>query len=137
MYFFIQILQRQILKRLWLMVKELLDGGSPGLLVMGRDWRLIGCKFEYRPLLIDGSFLHLFVLAKNILVKMSKIIEKCPIFVKKISKVEVVTWFCVFAFYFNDQSSNPDEFYNSYLLCKECLKRVEMNKKRPRIALFK
>ena len=113
------------------MVKELLDGGSPGLVVMGRDWRLIGCKFEYRPLLIDGSFLHLFVLAKNILVKMSKIIEKCPIFVKKISKVEVVTWFCVFAFYFNDQSSNPAE---ANILG---LKRMKIKKKRLRLTHLK
>ena len=62
---------------------------------------------------------------------MSKIIEKCPIFVKKISKVEFVTWFCVFAFYFNDQSSNPAE---ANILG---LKRMKIKKKRLRLTHLK
>ena len=36
-------------------------GGSPGLVVMGRDLQVEGCGFESQHRLLDGHFTHQFV----------------------------------------------------------------------------
>ena len=36
-------------------------GGSPGLVVMGRDSHSEGCGFESQHRILDGHFLHIFV----------------------------------------------------------------------------
>ena len=41
--------------------KVLKMGGSPGLVVMGRDSRSEGCGFESRHYILDGHFSQLFV----------------------------------------------------------------------------
>ena len=41
-------------------------GGSPGLVVMGRDSHSEGCEFESRHRILDGLFAHIFVI-KNVM----------------------------------------------------------------------
>ena len=37
-------------------------GGSPGLVVMGRDSRSEGCGFESWHRILDGHFFHIYLL---------------------------------------------------------------------------
>ena len=57
----------------------IIKGGSPGLVVMGRDLRSKGRGFESRHRILDGHFSHLFVVKIcNICLKRPKINEKRP-----------------------------------------------------------
>ena len=63
-------------------------GGSPGLVVMGRDSCSEGCGFKSRHRILDGHFSHIFVVKiVNVCLKRPKINEKeagvGPFFLKK------------------------------------------------------
>ena len=58
-------------------IRKILRGGSPGLVVMGRDSNSKGCGFESRHRLLDGHFFTYFCCKNcNVCLKRPKINEK-------------------------------------------------------------
>ena len=52
------------------------SGGSPGLVVMGRDSCSVGRGFKSRHHILDGHFSHIFVVKIDVCLKKPKINEK-------------------------------------------------------------
>ena len=56
-------------------------GGSPGLVVMGRDSRFKGCGFKSRHHILDGHFSHIFAVKIEMM-----FVLKDPLKIKEIVK---------------------------------------------------